>query len=299
MSRDETCFVIMPFAESYSATYRQAIRPAVEEAAQRLGLPLRCVRGDEAAGPGSITRQIVEGIHAARVVIADLSGDNPNVFYELGIAHSAGNKTVRIARDVQKIPFDVHAYRVIPYAPDEAGLARLRAELVPAIAAACACPTAATNPVYDFAPICHSRLIASVHEVVEIERAVKARVWLIVPNNDTDNRFFGETVKHNLGRCVAYRYLLPRTRRALRGWEMLLEMLALDDRGRACLHMRTVPESMIESEVVVYDAYTPGERVFLMSPLEEAVPYFYHVRGSKADAIKHRLEDLWEMGEAP
>jgi hypothetical protein len=294
--KDDVCYVIMPFAEPYSATYRDAIRPAVEWAAKTLGKPLRCLRGDEIPGPGSITREIVASIHAARVVIADLSDNNPNVFYELGIAHSVGNKTVMIARDVKNLPFDVHAYRVLHYAPSETGLVKLRDELVRAIISVCEGVQVATNPVHDFAPICHSQLIVSVYEVMDIERSAQAQVWLIVPCNDTDLKFFGDVIRDNLLRGVKYRYILPRNRRAVRGWHRLREFLRLDEKGAAAVEFRFVEEHLVESEVVIYDPYLAYEKTYLMSPIEEAVPFFYRVRGSKAETIKHRFEDLWEKG---
>jgi hypothetical protein len=70
---------------------------------------------DEVHRPGSITRDIVEGIVNADIVIADLTNRNANVFYELGIAHAAGNKTIMVAQKMEDVPFDIANYRVILY----------------------------------------------------------------------------------------------------------------------------------------------------------------------------------------
>lgn len=76
---------------------------------------IKCWRVDEISRPGSITRDIVEGILDADIIIADLTDKNPNVFYELGIAHSAGNKTIMTAQSHSDVPFDIASYRVIFY----------------------------------------------------------------------------------------------------------------------------------------------------------------------------------------
>ena len=73
------CFVLMPFADQYREVYQEVYRPVCERNAMDRW------RVDELARPGSITRDIVEGILDADVVIADLTSRNPSVFYELGI----------------------------------------------------------------------------------------------------------------------------------------------------------------------------------------------------------------------
>ncbi len=74
---DEICFVIMPFDSRLDRLYDLAIKPAVKSE------NLECIRADKISGAGNILADIVEHIHKAKVVIADLTGNNPNVFYEL------------------------------------------------------------------------------------------------------------------------------------------------------------------------------------------------------------------------
>jgi len=73
------CFVIMPFKDEMKGVYEGAIKPAVES------LGLECIRVDEIDGSGNVVRRIIERIHEAKAVIADLTGKSANVFYELGI----------------------------------------------------------------------------------------------------------------------------------------------------------------------------------------------------------------------
>lgn len=103
------CFVLMPFAEKYREVYEQIYKAVCSDN------NVECWRVDEVARPGSITKDIVDGIIDADIVIADLSSQNPNVFYELGIAHSVGNKTIMTCQNIDDVPFDIGNYRVILY----------------------------------------------------------------------------------------------------------------------------------------------------------------------------------------
>ena len=60
-------------------------------------------------------RDIWSAIHAARVVVADCTGRNPNVFYEIGLAHAIGRQTILIAQSLRDVPFDLRSLRVIIY----------------------------------------------------------------------------------------------------------------------------------------------------------------------------------------
>lgn len=77
--RNGTCFVIMPFADTFTEVY-ETLREAVESPE----VSFDCIRADDLVGGGHIIRDILRGVPEAEVVIADLTGRNPNVFYELG-----------------------------------------------------------------------------------------------------------------------------------------------------------------------------------------------------------------------
>jgi hypothetical protein len=68
-------------------------------------------------------------ICAARIVIADCTGRNPNVFYEIGIAHAVGKPVVLITQDVNDIPFDISHIRYIIYEYTAAGMKLLKKKL--------------------------------------------------------------------------------------------------------------------------------------------------------------------------
>lgn len=99
----------MPFKEEMREVYEQIYKSVCHLN------DLECWRVDEISTPGSITKDIVVGIIEADIIIADLTHKNPNVFYELGIAHSSGNKTLMTSQHKSDVPFDIANYRIIFY----------------------------------------------------------------------------------------------------------------------------------------------------------------------------------------
>jgi FimV-like protein len=105
-------FVLTPFEKSMDGPFK-----AVVDIGQRLNL--RVNRGDEYAPKGDIFPQLLGYIVQARVIVANISGRNPNVFYELGIAHALDKPVVLIAHKESEIPFDVQSKMVIFYRENE------------------------------------------------------------------------------------------------------------------------------------------------------------------------------------
>ena len=79
-----TCFVIMPFSPTFQTQYEKVIKPAIEK------VKLTAVRADDLYSKPHIMADIWKSIKSARVVLAGLSGKNPNVLYELGLAYLSG-----------------------------------------------------------------------------------------------------------------------------------------------------------------------------------------------------------------
>ncbi|WP_461453572.1 hypothetical protein [Mucilaginibacter sp.] len=106
----DTCFVMMPFAPPLGEYYSKIYEPAIEKAG------LKAVRADDDIfGTGKIIDQIWNGINSAKVLIAELTSRNPNVYYELGLAHALKKPVVLICSNEQDVPFDLKHIRVIYY----------------------------------------------------------------------------------------------------------------------------------------------------------------------------------------
>jgi hypothetical protein len=106
----ETCFVMMPFAQPIGGYYSTIYEPAIRKAG------LTPIRADtEIFGTGKIIDQIWRSLNAAKVLVAELTGRNPNVFYELGLAHALSKPVVLVSSNEDDVPFDLHHIRVIYY----------------------------------------------------------------------------------------------------------------------------------------------------------------------------------------
>ncbi|MFZ5638240.1 MAG: nucleoside 2-deoxyribosyltransferase [Pseudomonadota bacterium] len=123
-----SCFVVMPFASMFDREYTRVIRPAIQS------VGLECVRGDEIYSEQSIVQDIWKSIRTCRVMVAELSGRNPNVMYEVGLAHALGKPIILLTRKQDDVPFDLKSLRYVYYDTDnpEWG-ADLRTELVRAV----------------------------------------------------------------------------------------------------------------------------------------------------------------------
>lgn len=110
VSSSDTCFVMMPFAPPLGDYYSKIYEPAVEKAGLK---PVRA--DDDIFGTGKIIDQVWSGINSAKVLIAELTNRNPNVFYELGLAHALKKPVVLVCSNQQDVPFDLKHIRVIYY----------------------------------------------------------------------------------------------------------------------------------------------------------------------------------------
>ena len=106
----DTCFVMMPFALPVGGYYSSIYEPAIKKAG------LTPVRADtDIFATGKIIEQIWSGLKRAKVLVAELTGRNPNVLYELGLAHALHKPVVLISSNELDVPFDVRHVRVIYY----------------------------------------------------------------------------------------------------------------------------------------------------------------------------------------
>lgn len=122
-------FVIMPFRDKFNDVYQKAIKPAVKDA----GYTVR--RGDDFFSDQRIMDEVWSAIYHSKLCIVECSDNNPNVFYELGIAHMLGRPTIMIVESDDDVPFDIRDRRMILYNNNDNGLEELRDLLLKTIKA--------------------------------------------------------------------------------------------------------------------------------------------------------------------
>lgn len=108
-NRRKRLFVVMPFSKQFNDVYVLGIR----DVAEKLGIVVE--RADDIEHNQGILEVILERIAACDVAVADTSGSNPNVFYEVGYCHAQHKPTILITRTGDKIPFDLQGINHIFY----------------------------------------------------------------------------------------------------------------------------------------------------------------------------------------
>jgi hypothetical protein len=115
-------FVAMPFLPKLELTYKCIRRVGSK-------LKLKVARADDLFGAGAVVADIWQQINSARLVLADCTGRNPNVFYEIGIAHAVGKPVILTTQRREDIPFDVAHIRSVQYEHTSPGMKELESTL--------------------------------------------------------------------------------------------------------------------------------------------------------------------------
>ncbi len=133
LPKEGKCFVIMPFGKKrfgdrpepfdWDSHYEEVISNAISKAG------MTPIRANEIYGTGTLMEDVWKGIQEAEVVVVDLTGRNPNVLYELGLADVIGKRVILLTMDEQDFPSDLGGYRYIKYTDEGKGLLRFVDEL--------------------------------------------------------------------------------------------------------------------------------------------------------------------------
>jgi Domain of unknown function (DUF5919) len=105
----DKCFVLMPFTEPFNDYYKTILVPAIKAAG------FESIRADEIYGTKPIIEDIFDNIRNSTALVADVTGKNPNVNYELGVAHALNRPVVILSQSIDDIPFDYRHLRAIIY----------------------------------------------------------------------------------------------------------------------------------------------------------------------------------------
>lgn len=117
------CFVIMPFNDKLNPIYESIIKPVLKD------LKYNPLRADEIFTSKPIIEDIWQNIKKSKFLIADLTDRNPNVFYELGLAHALSKEVILLTQNLNDIPFDLRHYRIIVYQDSISGADKLKSTL--------------------------------------------------------------------------------------------------------------------------------------------------------------------------
>ena len=156
MSDYKRAFVLMPFREPIGSYYPAIFKPALEAVGYYV------TRADDLFTPQPVMQDIQASILAADLILCEMSDRNPNVFYELGLAHAIGKPAILISRKADDIPFDLRHVRVILYDSTEAGWeSKLREDIGAAAQAVVTSSEIWPPPLIDVSPTLRTNIPAS------------------------------------------------------------------------------------------------------------------------------------------
>lgn len=127
---NKNCFVITPIGPANSSIRRKVdglIDEVIEPVMKKLGYQVEV--SHRISESGTMTPTIIKRVYNSDLVIANLTGNNPNVMYEVALRHASGKAIIHIAEDVNGLPFDVNDQRTIQYEDDMCGAKELKQKL--------------------------------------------------------------------------------------------------------------------------------------------------------------------------
>lgn len=148
MADQKNVFVIMPFSSTRSATqaewsetYEHIFKPAIE------ACHYTCSRAQP--GTGSLISSIIDDLRTARIVLADITDQNPNVFYELGVRHALSKRTIIVSQRGTDMPADLRGYWAVVYGRSPGEVSSFRQDVARVIREIEGDPERSDSPVSD------------------------------------------------------------------------------------------------------------------------------------------------------
>lgn len=182
-------FMIMPFEDDFFEVYEMLKREFEKDF-------IFSHAADE-DNQQNILKDIIQAIYEADIIIADLSGLNPNVFYELGVAHTLNKKVIIITENISSLPFDLKSYRANEYSTHFVKFAQLIEALRKYLYGAISGDIVFSNPVSDF---------LNTKDEEDIVRSIHLSSNEIVLSEDTEKGFldFMAEIEENMNRMTLY-----------------------------------------------------------------------------------------------
>ena len=147
----KVCFVVSPIGGSGSEIRQKAddFLEYIISKCKPLASQYKIVRGDQITEPGRITTQVIRLIESAELVIADVTGGNPNVYYELALRHAPGKPIITCAEKGTALPFDTRDHRTIFYTMHSRDAEQARKELSDQILVVTSGTFSPENPIFE------------------------------------------------------------------------------------------------------------------------------------------------------
>jgi hypothetical protein len=118
-----SAFVIMKFAPPFEHLFNEVIKPVANDC------HIDAEKADDILGPGMIISDITRRLQEADIIIADVTAENANVYYELGYAHALSKPTILLAEKGKTLPFDISGFRTLFYENTIAGKGQIETGL--------------------------------------------------------------------------------------------------------------------------------------------------------------------------
>ena len=148
-------FVLMPFEDEFDDIYEYLIREPLSNAGYDVN------RADEILDQENILASIIDSIVNSELIVADLSTSNPNVYYELGLAHVYRKNVVLLTQEITEVPFDLRSYRIIKYGTQFAQMEQGLQDFKKLIKEIQSGTTKFGSPITDFGPSTPSPILSN------------------------------------------------------------------------------------------------------------------------------------------
>lgn len=199
--KNKTIFLITPIGKKGTEPYNKYLaicKDLIEPTVKSVDSEFKVIRADQIAKPGSFVKDILEHIRNSHIVIANLTGLNPNVFYELGVRHCLSARTIMITEDLSTLPSDLKEYRTIEYSPEITGISDFTSELKKSIEEIIQNPETPDNPVLDrIGKIINSREVQLQEEIETLNNKLNNK------EKSTIKGLKGDTIQRRIERFLS------------------------------------------------------------------------------------------------
>lgn len=273
----KSAYVLMPFAKEFDDVFA-----IIENVGSENGFIV--MRADKKRDIGLITTSIVIDILCSDLIIVDISGFNPNVMYEMGLAHTLNKPTILLSQELgrnERLPFDISHMVTIPYILETSSTGKEARDLREKLTRYINAQMDHSNPITNSLSSNQIKLFRSNFEYLWglertfMESANASKVWVI------SNSLFWEQLSPLFNRMIEERtilgkrmtyLMLPNHLELVDASEMYLSsMKKKNPKSEKYIRILHVPSddlfAFLATEICIYDPFTPGARAVLMEPM--------------------------------